>query len=88
MDRKDGFVSMTIDNVRRIDRAPIAKKHEGSYYGYALKRVLNAVPPDSLAERNRQMTWLVVCLVVPVAVLLAALIVTGIAGDLIQWMVS
>ena len=45
------------------------------YYGSALKRVINAVPPESSYDRDRQMTWLIVCIAVPTAILLAALIV-------------
>jgi len=45
------------------------------YYGYALRRLLAAEPPVSKRDRDQQMTWLVVAMVVPAAVLAAALIV-------------
>ena len=46
------------------------------YYGYALRRLLAAEPPVSKRDRDQQMTWLVVAMVVPAAVLAAALIVS------------
>lgn len=62
-------------NPRRLDRAPQAKRHEGPYYGSALARLLAAVPPDDAHDRDRQMTWLIVCTAVPIAIGLAVLIV-------------
>ena len=62
-------------NPRRLDRAPQAKRHEGPYYGSALARLLAAVPPDDAHGRDRQMTWLIVMIAVPAALILAALIV-------------
>ena len=62
-------------NPRRLDRAPQAKRHTGPYYGSALARLLAAVPPDDAHDRDRQMTWLIVMIAVPAALILAALIV-------------
>ena len=64
-----------LDNRRPIDRAPQPKRHTGPYYGSALRRLLAAVPPDDAHDRDRQMTWLIVMIAVPAAVILAALIV-------------
>ena len=36
---------------------------------------LSAVPPDDAHDRDRQMTWLIVCTAVPIAIGLAVLIV-------------
>jgi hypothetical protein len=46
------------------------------FYGSALKRLLDATPPESSYDRDRQMTWLIVLIAVPIAILLAALIVS------------
>jgi len=63
---------------------PYRHKHDGRsyhhrigkpYYGSALKRVINATPPESLYDRDRQTTWLIVLIAVPAALILAALIV-------------
>ena len=62
-------------NPRRLDRAPQAKRHEGPYYGSALARLLAAVPPEDAHDRDRQVGWLIVMVAVPVALILAALIV-------------
>ena len=58
-----------IDSHRPVDRAPIARKHEGPYYGYALRRVL-AAEPDEARE-----LWRGVVIGVVVVVFLSALIV-------------
>ena len=61
--------------VRRTDRRPLEPKHEGPFYGWSLARLLAAVPPEDAHDRDRQMTWLIVCTAVPIAIGLAVLIV-------------
>jgi hypothetical protein len=68
-------LTWTIESHRPIDRAPQPKRHTGPYYGSALKRLLAAVPPESAHDRDRQITWLIVCIAVPIAIGLAVLIV-------------
>jgi len=68
-------MTWTLDpNPRRIDRGPQAKRHEGPYYGEQLRRLIAAEEPTSKHDRDAQMAWLIVMVVVPAAVLVAALI--------------
>lgn len=41
---------------RPTDRAPIARKHEGPYYGAQLRRILEPEVPPSVVDRGQ--TWL------------------------------
>jgi hypothetical protein len=61
--------------MRPTDRGPQPKRHEGPYYGFALRRIINAEHPESKKDRDSQMAWLVVLISVALAVLAAALIV-------------
>jgi len=46
------------------------------FYGSALRRLLDADPPESAHDRDAQMGWLLAVILVPVVILLAALIAT------------
>ena len=59
-----------------LDVAPKHRPHVGSYYGAALRDLLDAKPPTSKRDRDSQMAWLIVAMVVPAAILAAALIVS------------
>ena len=78
MDRKEEReMTWTLDPYKhKLDGRSYSHRIGKPYYGSALKRVLNAVPPEDAHDRDRQMTWLIVLIAVPIAILLAALIVS------------
>jgi hypothetical protein len=51
-------------------------RHEGGYYGYALRDLLSDRPPATMSERNRRMRalWVVGIVVVIAAVAFAVLV--------------
>ena len=81
---------------RRVEDQP--KRREGPYYGDRLRRLLAPEPTDpSLVERLTEFYaantssphfWPTLATCVVIAIFLAAVIVTGIAGDLVRWMAS
>lgn len=69
-------------NPRRLDRAQKHRPHVGPFYGHALRRVLEATPPESKRDRDAQLSWLIVVMAVPAAILAAALIVADIPQNI------
>ena len=63
-------------NPRRLDLGPKHRPHSGPYYGEQLRRVIASEKPKSKRDRDAHMAWLIVAIVVPAAVLAAALIVS------------
>jgi len=63
-------------NPRRVDLARKHKPHVGPYYGRALRKIVNAEPPESARERHAEAVWLTALAVVFIAILLATFIVS------------
>jgi len=62
--------------MRPTDRGPQPKRHEGPYYGFALRRIIDAEYSTRKKDRDSEVAWLIVVVSVAAAIVAAALIVS------------